>query len=175
MKPGPMSAFPVLFRPGPAPARCLIADGYPTLEPSPASKRPNSLKNVYRLPGGFSCRRRGCDRCGAGSRLPALHAWRYHTGYALEEPELNDELWLLTHLDIPQVRTKIRVHDTLRGGDQKAMRSDRGALGNDFGSGRSGGDHRGFASAPDRIALKVISMSCPGKASLVTPIRLLAH
>lgn len=45
----------------------------------------------------------------------------------------------------------------------------------DFGPGRRGGDHRGFASAPDSIALKVISMSCAGKASLVTPIRLLAH
>jgi len=45
----------------------------------------------------------------------------------------------------------------------------------DFGPGRCGGDHRGSASAPDSIALKVISMSCAGKASLVTPIRLLAH
>jgi DNA-binding transcriptional LysR family regulator len=90
------------------------------------------------------------------------------------EPELNDELWLLTH---PDIRKSGRIYAfmTLRGGDQKATRSDRGALGNDFGSGRCGGDHRGFASAPDSIALKVISMSCSGKASLVTPIRLLAH
>ena len=36
-------------------------------------------------------------------RLPALHAWRYHTRsytrWAVES-ELNDELWLLTHPDI---------------------------------------------------------------------------
>jgi hypothetical protein len=51
----------------------------------------------------------------------------------------------------------------------------KGASWDGSGSARYGGDQVGLVSLRDSTALKVISMSCSGKASLVTPIRLLAH
>jgi hypothetical protein len=48
-------------------------------------------------------------------------------------------------------------------------------LGDDFGSSGSTRDQFGLGSFPFATALRAISMSCSGKASRLTPIRLLAH